>query len=114
MSEEVAYQIVKEVKVKDSLSKEGGRAREKKIFELKRLVKESIDENNYLKALPSKEKKPTSRFHLKLELFEVNKLANRLAETVTENEMGLEHLKSVNKHSMPGCAGREGGGGLIF
>lgn len=48
--------------------------------------------------LTSKDKKTSSsKTQLKLELVELKKLANRLAETLTEKEVLIENMKIVNK-----------------
>jgi hypothetical protein len=51
-----------------------------------------------LKILTSKDKKTSSsKTQLKLELVELKKLANRLAESLTEKEVLIENMKIVNK-----------------
>ena len=50
-----------------------------------------------MRQLLGKEKKSTSRSHLKLELYEVKKLVNRLSENVAEKDMCIVQLKQVNR-----------------
>lgn len=44
-----------------------------------------------------KDKKPSSRNHLKLELLDVKKLANKLSETITDKDVAIEQLRIINK-----------------
>lgn len=53
-------------------------------MELKKQLKELVEENNYLRSMLTKEKKSTSRTHLKLELMEAKKIVSRLSEEIAE------------------------------
>jgi hypothetical protein len=60
---------------------------------LKKQVKDLAEENGYVRTLLTKEKKSTSKAHLKLELFEVKKLVNKLSEALAEKDMCINNLK---------------------
>lgn len=59
---------------------------ERELLDLKKQLKDTIEENNFLRsvnAVSSKDKKSSSKQHLKLELMEMKKIVNRLTEAVT-------------------------------
>lgn len=65
---------------------------EDELLGIKKQLKETVEENNFLHSLTavgSKDKKSSSKQHLKLELMEMKKIVNRLTETVTEKDLAL-------------------------
>ena len=49
------------------------------MLDLKRQLKDYVEENNLLRGVIQKEKKSTSRAHLKVELIDAKKIVSRLS-----------------------------------
>lgn len=62
------------------------------IDNLKVQVRELIEENSYYRA-----KDKSSKGELKQEIVELKKLVNRFAESITEKDLQINHLKLTNK-----------------